>query len=577
MGTQFYLNTAAEGLYEDLLSSESLGRDDGNYVFANPVSSEYENLFIEDDKFFMSSTSLSSADNQTFQLDVLENNKLLLQNSQEFSAPQAAGFIEIDEPRFIVGNNMDDKEGSTETYAVGDGSGVITGGNSNDQLVGDYGGSTLEGQVQNYNVVFVLDVSGSMSATSVTGESRMELMVRSVNELMADFSGFQGGEIKVHITAFDRQLDSSGTFTVTDTTGFQDAVDFMNALQEGGYTNYESGLQNAVEWLQSGEAIDNATTTTYFLSDGFPNYSIDDATGDYIYTGSSSMDHILGIDGTDEVSQLQDLSDEVIGVGISVGDSIANIQLIDSDGNALNVPADQLVAMMQETNPMTKLASVGDDVINGNEGDDIIFGDALYTDMLAADHGLDVDPGAGWEVFEMLESGQSGVNPDWDRQDTLSYLMSNAEQLSAETVTDEGVARIGGKDVLNGGEGNDLIFGQEGDDLIIGSEGNDILYGGSGADTFFYDAVQDRIDSIMDFDAAEGDVLDLSELLTVYDPLQDSIDDFVFMFEQNGNTRVFVDISGIDPVTSFTEVTSLQGVTGLDVTDMVNNGSLIVE
>lgn len=575
MGAQFYLNTASDGPYSDLLSSVSLGRDDASYVFSNPVSSEYE---LEEMTDLMSSTALYSSDNSIFQLDVLENNKMLLQSNQDVSEIQfSTPFTEIDEPMLIVGHNVDDVESSGELYAVGDGSGVITGGNSADTLVGDFGGSTLEGQTQNYNVVFVLDVSGSMGAASVTGESRMELMVRSVNELMADFASFEGGEIKVHITAFDRGLDSSGTFTVTDETSFQDALDFMNNLQEGGYTNYESGLQNAVDWLQSGEAIENATTTTYFLSDGFPNYSIDDATGDYVYTGSSSMDHVLGMDGTDEVAQIQSLSDEVIGVGISIGDSISNLQLIDSDGNALNVPADQLVAMMQELNPLTNLASVGDDIIYGNEGNDIIFGDALYTDILAAAHGITTDQGDGWEVFELLEAGQSVLDPNWDRDDTLSYIANNAAQLSEETVTDDGVARIGGDDVLNGGAGDDLIFGQEGDDLIIGSAGNDILYGGSGADTFFYDALQDRIDDVMDFDVAEGDMFDISQLLTVYDPVQDAIDDFVLFFEQDGNTRVFVDISGADPITDFAEVAVLQGVTGLDVTDMVDNGSLIVE
>ena len=59
-----------------------------------------------------------------------------------------------------------------------------------DKLIGDYGGSSLQDQVQNYNVVFVMDISGSMSAASVTGENRLELMVRSVNELLTSFASF---------------------------------------------------------------------------------------------------------------------------------------------------------------------------------------------------------------------------------------------------------------------------------------------------------------------------------------------------------------------------------------------------
>lgn len=105
----------------------------------------------------------------------------------------------------------------------------------------------------------------------------------------------------------------------------------------------------------------------------------------------SAMDHITGADGTDEISQIQSLSDEVVGVGIDIGSSIVNLDLIDTDGLALNVPADQLAAALQATNPLTHLASVGDDVINGNDGDDgddLIFGDAVNTDSLAIAHGI---------------------------------------------------------------------------------------------------------------------------------------------------------------------------------------------
>lgn len=570
MAAQFFLDDPIDNFDSAMLSSIFSDGEDKDYTFTIPTS------VYEDDNFLsqlQSSSALSSQNNQNSVPNYLDN--------IASDSVSSAAFTPIDEPKFIIGQNVGDTENSFENYAVGDGYGTITGGNSQDVLIGDYGGSTLEGQKQNYNVVFVLDVSGSMIATSVTGESRLELMVRSVNELLADFSGFSGGEIKVHITAFDKALDSSGTFTVTNADEFNDAISYMNGLKSGGMTNYEAGLQSAANWLQSGDAIENATTTTYFLSDGFPNYAIDDATGNYVYAGGSStlsaMDHILGLDGSDEVAQIQALSDEVIGVGINIGSSISNLQLIDSDGIALNVPADKLVAMMQETNPMTKFASLGDDVINGNDSNDIIFGDALYTDDLALTHGLTTTDGDGWLVFDQLESGLSIVNPDWDRADTLSYIANNAAALSEETMTAEGVTRIGGNDVLNGGAGNDLIFGQEGDDLIIGSAGNDILYGGSGADIFFYEALQDRIDVIKDFDVSEGDVLDLSELLTVYNPLQDSIDDFVFLFEQNGNTRVFADISGNDPITSLTEVVVLEGVTGVNAEELVNNGSLIIE
>jgi uncharacterized protein YegL len=564
MAAQFFISTTQMGLVSDsLLSSLSLDGTDSNFIFSELTASEYD--YDSPYELEVENTIISNA---------------AIQQTENPVIARASGFIVIDPPGLVVGQNIDDIGSSITDYAVGEGSGVITGLNSGDKLIGDYGGATMEEQTQNYNVVFVLDVSGSMNANSVTGETRLELMVRSVNELMQSFSEFEGGDVKVHISAFSTQTSQSGTFTVTDPDGFNNAIDLMNSLTHGGFTNYEAGLQGAVNWLQSGDAIENATTTSYFLSDGFPNYAIDDATGNFVRTnnnGLSAMDHILGLDGSDEVAQLQALSDEVIGVGISITDSITNIEMIDSDGNALNVPADQLVAVMRDTNPMTKLASVGDDVIEGNGGNDIIYGDALNTDALAVLHGLTTNPGAGWKVFEELEAGQSTINSRWNRGTTTSYIQNNAEELGKEVVTADGTRRIGGNDLLNGGDGNDILFGQEGNDILNGGNGTDLLYGGSGADIFLYEGLDNRGDIIMDFDVSEGDVLDLKSLLSGFDPLQDSIDQFVTLSERGGDTRVSVDTTGSDPATGPQDVFILQGVTGLDVTELYNANSIIVD
>lgn len=559
MDAQYFINALPINLGGGIIPSTSLSGSNTEITYADLLPSEYE---------------------YDLPYEFNNNNPFILQPVfTEFTVEQ--GFTVIDPPGLVVGENIDDVAGSLSTHAVGQGSGEITGRNSSDVLVGDYGGATVENQVQNYNVVFVMDVSGSMSAASVTGENRLELMVRSINELLTSFAEFEGGSIQVHLTTFSTETKNSGTFTVTNPEELTEALALMNSLTHGGATNYEAGLQGAVEWLQSGEAIENATTTTYFLSDGFPNFAIDDATGDFVRAPTSdslsAMDHILGLDGSNEVAQIQSLSDEVIGVGISIDESISNLELIDSDGNALNVPADQLVTVMQGTNPLTKLAAAGDDVINGNEGNDIIFGDTLNTDALAIIHGLNTESGEGWNIFDLLEAGQSAINPVWNRGATTAYIRNNIEQLAQEVVTEDGDSRIGGNDVLFGGTGNDIIFGQEGDDIIYGGAGNDILYGGSGADTFVYDGLQDRRDIIKDFDTLEGDALDFSALLTAYDPAQDAIDDFFIFSEQNGNTHIFVDVTGSDPATGASEVTVLEGVTGLDLDTLITDGSLIIQ
>lgn len=63
-----------------------------------------------------------------------------------------------------------------------------------------------------------------------------------------------------------------------------------------------------------------------------------------------------------------------------------------------------------------------------------------------------------------------------------------------------------GDDKLFGGFGDDLLKGGDGSDWINGGSGSDRLYGEAGADTFVLDLADlDELDTIYDFNAAEGD------------------------------------------------------------------------
>ncbi|HET6536915.1 MAG TPA: VWA domain-containing protein, partial [Sphingopyxis sp.] len=184
-------------------------------------------------------------------------------------------------------------------------------------------------------------------------------------------------------------------------------------------------------------------------------------------------------------------------------------------GKATNAhTAEDLANAIGNLGGSTDLAAAGSDNISGGAGNDLIFGDAPFTDHLAAAKGLDLPAGSGWRVFQMLEATPS---QNWTRADTLAYIRANHAELAQES------GRTGGHDVINGGSGDDIIYGQEGDDLITGGKGADILSGGSGADTFVFEAGDSHVqlggsgtagtivgyDRITDFKINEGDVLDL--------------------------------------------------------------------
>ena len=495
---------------------------------------------------------------------------------------------------FIVGDNVDDVDGEQTPWVVGGGNEEILGAAGHDVLVGDVGGSQIVNQDQDYNFVYVLDVSGSMgdNDSSDGRNDKIEILIDAVKNQMGQFDTYQNGQIKVHLVAFSTGVASTFTVDFASATALADVSAYLDGLDGNGFTNYESPLQEALGWLNGAEPLGgDAITTTYFISDGQPNRYADDQGNvqnppgnsteeDLIIqaeiTGSSvtTSDGTFG-DNTDEVGDLKSLSDDVIAVGIDVGNN-ANLNLIDSDATATYIDdANDLQAVLDGANPLNQLAAVGGDDIQGDEGRDLIFGDALNTDALASAQGLNTNAGSGWDVFERLENGE-GNDAGWTRADTLAYIKANGEELAAESVNSEGQGRQGGDDTIHGGSGNDTIFGQEGDDRITGGEGDDTLYGGSGADDFIFEAITDGVDTIKDFDIAEGDVLDVSALLIGYDALQDSINDFVFTTEVAGDTIISVDANGSGNIANAQQIAVLESVTGLNIELATNDGETTV-
>ena len=119
-----------------------------------------------------------------------------------------------------------------------------------------------------------------------------------------------------------------------------------------------------------------------------------------------------------------------------------------------------------------------------------------------------------------------------------------------------------------GTSANDTIFGTDNADTLVSSAGNDELYGGGGADVFLFTSIGEGLDTIKDFNALEGDVVDLSAILQDFDSVQDSINDFVFQTESNDNTVISVDVNGSGDAAQAVEVVVLEGATGLEIEDI---------
>ena len=78
-----------------------------------------------------------------------------------------------------------------------------------------------------------------------------------------------------------------------------------------------------------------------------------------------------------------------------------------------------------------------------------------------------------------------------------------------------------GNDFLQANTGNDVVHGGAGNDIVRGSTGTDTLTGGAGADWFVFDYAADSrdgdgIDTITDFNPAEGDIINIGATVEGY-------------------------------------------------------------
>lgn len=114
-------------------------------------------------------------------------------------------------------------------------------------------------------------------------------------------------------------------------------------------------------------------------------------------------------------------------------------------------------------------------------------------------------------------------------------------------------------DTLRGGKGQDLLIGGNGDDFLCGDFGTDTLIGGSGADTFAFrpETVSSTAnpllaDQLVDFDAAQGDKIGVTEgifvtdiVLQAFDSDSDGTADATLVkFSSNNGDRILAVVLG---------------------------------
>ena len=205
----------------------------------------------------------------------------------------------------------------------------------------------------------------------------------------------------------------------------------------------------------------------------------------------------------------------------------------------------------------------GQDLIILGQGDDVAYG-GDHNDVISGDEGNDKIYGQnGNDILFGGEGNDTAVGGSGDDEIYGGF----------------------GNDILYGGDGNDYISGSGGDDKLYGDKGNDVLIGGegldwfkggTGADTFTISAPAEngtQRDYISDYNRAEGDKLDISDILDM-GPSDDITDFLKINALGNNQYDLRVNVDGLNnDFQSYAVVKSTSDIT--DVQDLYTNNLII--
>ncbi|MFJ2430745.1 LapA family giant adhesin [Pseudomonas sp. NPDC087804] len=368
-------------------------------------------------------------------------------------------------------------------------------------------------------------------------------------------------------------------FQSADAVANTGAKNLTYFITDGQPTYYQSGEQTNPTLYNSVKFDSVVTTSNYKLGDTFSTY-IDNthylsinasgfaqlqtytnrygwsttnlgtvhAQGDGTYELSTlagsgnSTDSYTTSNSTSSFSLLSGLS-SVEAIGLNSGVSLNDLKPYDSDKTPqTNIDpkdlANSIIGHTEATLP-------GNDTVNGGDGNDILFGDLVSFNGIA---------GEGYQAMQAFVAKETGVDVSKVTTSNVhQYITEHYQAFDVSGAHDGNDTLLGGagndilfgsggNDTLDGGKGNDILLGGTGNDTLIGGSGNDILIGGSGADTFVWKSGDTGNDVIKDFKAADGDRIDLRDLLQ--GETGSTIDNFLKITTVDGTSSLQVSSAG---------------------------------
>jgi len=323
----------------------------------------------------------------------------------------------------------------------------------------------------------------SSGATATSATLKLQLLLTDAN-----------GNNLAPVTA---TVNSNGTWSAsynysgTVTKAVLVATVDGSLFNQGGNTEANVGLSSSVEMTMLSIGQD-ASNTFKAKNNGFQIEYLAFDTG-----SSGAIKYHYPIDVFAQVSDTVGVAETISAMSLSDLPADAALSVRLQDGSYMEITPDAN-GQFDLSNYVSLLAT--STAVSGTDQLQLVTSTTLPTDF-APTLTLTINDGASTAITVIggsASSTHSGAAGD-------DYLSGGAG--------DDLLYGLQGNDTLDGGTGNDLLVGGAGDDILIGGLGDDQLTGGSGADTFTWKAGDLGKDSILDFNASEGDRIDLRDLL----------------------------------------------------------------
>lgn len=343
---------------------------------------------------------------------------------------------------------------------------------------------------------------------NVTTGSGSDTLTGDINDNILD--GGDGSDTVIfHGARSDYAVErlADGSVKLTDSVAGRDGSDILKNIEKVHFTEGDVDVAN----LQTAPA----TTVHGYFHQSLPTGQTFDGTASWAGT-------VTGTTGADTVT----FASSTFGVYLDLTREGGWVQ-----GQTAGYPVEHLVSIENATGATNAMNwFYGDDndnvFVGGNSGNyfDARGGDNTLVGGNAFDSATYFLAGAPVTVDLTVGKVYHGANVDtvknieWfvGTNDVDTFVGDNGDNRFSGVLGNDTIAGNGGADWLDGQFGNDTIDGGAGQDTIIGGADDDVLTGGTEADTFIYQNTVASRDRILDFNIAEGDRLDFTQIATLH-------------------------------------------------------------